>query len=232
MEEKITNNIQLVSIHIPKTAGTTFRTIIQESFGKRKTAKVDIDSAGQINVNNKLFLKQHLNSKIVAIHGHFTYADVHRKFNLDSDVSFVTWLRNPIERVISNYHFLNKIIADRLKELPQEKLMERMGKSLIQFAELEANQNVMSKFLSGANLEQFTFVGIQDHFETELERLHLQLNWKKIDNRKHNVTGKKATKVDEETLAFIKTVNAKDVALYEKAKNQMANAPFYRSVSK
>ncbi len=213
--EKVRNNIQLVSIHIPKTAGTTFRSIFIDNVGKKNFAKVDIYSSGNISIDNKPFKKKHLSKKITAIHGHCSYKYLTRYFELNKGVEFMTWVRNPVERVISNYYFLNKIIAERLQEKEDENLMIRMGKTLEEFVNWEANQNVISKFLEGAPLGDFKFIGIQDDFENELYRLARIMNWRHIENRQHNVTGNKADNIGADTIELIKSVNARDVKLYE-----------------
>jgi len=226
--EKIVNNISLVSIHIPKTAGTSFRAILQDQIGKRKVAKLDINNSGTVLLNNKILEKKRIHKRIEAIHGHFTFAEVQEKFAFRDDVQYITWLRNPVARVVSNYRFLNKIIANRLNELPDENLMARMGKTLVEFAAVQENQNVMHKYLKGASLEKFSFVGIQDQFESELTRLEDIMSWPRVSNRKHNVTGKSASSIDPETTAFIKSVNKEDVILFEQVLqlNQISKEDF------
>jgi hypothetical protein len=217
MTEKIKNNISLVSIHIPKTAGTSFRTILKSEFGRRSVARFDIYPSGKIVLDDKTFKKDTLNKKIEVIHGHYTYESINKTLALSENVNFITWLRDPVERVISNYYFLNKIIAARLNESPEENLMNRMGKTIQEFVLLDENQNVMSKFLKGADLKSFQFVGLQNNFESELKRLQNTMNWKTIQNIEHNVTGNMSKQVNPEIIELIKTNNKQDIELYELA---------------
>lgn len=214
---KIKNNIELVSLHIPKTAGTSFRNILKEQFSNKSVVRLDIYDSGVIHLDEKNYTKTELKSHVKIIHGHFKYPDLIQKFDISEDVPFITWLRDPVARVVSNYYFLLKIIADRLKEKPEENLLNRVAKSLKEFAAQEETQNVMSKFLVGLELEQFKFIGIQDSFESELERLVKTMGWEKVKNIKHNVTGKTTPPIDEETLEFIKKVNQKDIELFNRA---------------
>jgi len=211
---RIKNSIELVSIHIPKTAGTAFRSALIENVGEKNFAKLDIYSSGNIKVNNELFDKNRLSRKITTIHGHFTYLDLNRDFDIDNSAEFITWLRNPVLRVLSNYSFLNKVIEERLNEKPDENLLIRMGKSLEEFVNMEDNQNVMSKFLEDAPLEKFRFIGIQDDYENELKRLGKIMSWKNVSNYFHNVTGRKIDNISKEVIELIKTKNGRDMELF------------------
>lgn len=212
---KIKNNIKLVSIHIPKTAGTAFRKVFMENIGERNYAKLDIYSSGNIRVNNELFTGSKLSHQITAVHGHCSYTYLTKYFELSPSVEYITWLRNPVERVLSNYYFLNKIISERLNEAEDENLLCRMGKSLEEFVSAEDNQNVMSKFLEGAPLDEFRFIGIQDDYANELKRLETVMHWKHVDNQFHNVTGRKMSVINDEVIKLIRDVNSRDVALFE-----------------
>jgi len=221
---KIKNNISLVSLHIPKTAGTSFRSILKNEFGRRTVARFDIYPSGKIKLDEKSFEKTELHKKIQVIHGHYTYQSITNTLDLSPSVSFITWLRDPVERVISNYFFLRKIVAERLNETPEENLMNRIGKTLEEFVVMEENQNVMSKFLNGANLSSFKFVGFQHDFETEIKRLEQIMQWKKIKNVEYNVTGNVPKISESATLDLIKKCNAEDVSLYNSALSQRTNS--------
>jgi hypothetical protein len=104
-----------------------------------------------------------------------------------------------------------------MQEQEDENLMNRMVKSLEEFVSLEENQNVMTKFLEGAPLETFKFIGIQDDFENELTRLERTMGWKALENRMHNVTKNKENQLTQGVIELIKEVNQKDFELFEYA---------------
>jgi hypothetical protein len=214
---RIANNIELVSLHIPKTAGTSFRSIFIDNVGERNFAKVDIFNSGRIKVNDAYFSDHKLNRKVTAIHGHFPYSVLLDRFEIHSTTQFITWVRNPIERVLSNYYFLRNVIQERINEQQDENLFERIGKSLEEFVLHPENQNVMSKFLKGAPLEEFTFIGVQDQFDSELLRMQQLLGWQ-VTNRAHNITQNKKERVEHgaEMLDFIQTHNQEDMELYQR----------------
>ncbi len=216
---RITNNIELVSLHIPKTAGTSFRSVFIDNVGEQNFAKVDIFNSGRIKVNDEYFSDNKLNSTVRAIHGHFPYSVLLDRFEINPSTQFVTWVRNPIERVLSNYYFLRNVIQERINEQQDENLFERIGKSLEEFASHPENQNVISKFLNEAPLEEFTFIGVQDQFDSELVRFQNLLSWQ-VTNRSHNVTPNKRKRVEHkaEILDFIRMHNQEDMELYQRVK--------------
>jgi hypothetical protein len=212
-------NLELVSLHIPKTAGTSFRTVLQERYGKRQVLHFDIYPSGAIHAKGKALKGCDLGKKTKVLHGHFGYRDLYEKVEINPKTPVITWLRHPVERVVSNYFFLNKIMAGRLKERPDENLLARMGRSLSEFAQQEENQNRMSHFLAGADLKSFHFVGIQDYFEEDLQRLALSMQWPMIANRVHNATEVKKPEISEAEYQLIESLNQRDIDLYEEALN-------------
>ena len=210
-------NIELVSLHIPKTAGTSFRTVLQERYGKRAVLHFDIYASGTIHAKGKKLKGDNLGKKTKVLHGHFAYADLFDKVAVQANTPVITWLRDPVERVVSNYFFLNKIIAARLQEGPDENLMNRMGRSLKEFAQQEENQNVMSRFLAGADLQSFRFIGIQDYFEEDLQRLSKIMAWPAIKNRVHNATQLEKPQITEADYQLVAEANKKDLVLYQEA---------------
>lgn len=161
MTEKVKNNIELISLHIPKTAGTTFRTILKTYFGKRHVARFDVYPSGNITLNEKPFKKKEINKKIKVLHGHFKYKDINTYLELDGKTPIITWVRDPVDLVVSNYYYLMEITKGRLNEAPDENLMLRVGKTLREFAQVDLNRNIMSRFIGDAPLDDFDFIGIQ-----------------------------------------------------------------------
>lgn len=210
--------LELLSLHIPKTAGTSFRNILKVVYGENAVVRFDINNKGVVRLNQEFYTNKNLPQAKV-IHGHFTYKDINTQFDLPEDIQKITWLRNPVERVISNYFYLES----RLKTLLNEEqnnlnILSKMQRSLIEYAKDEINRNRQSKFLSGITLEEFDFVGIQEDFENDLIEISKTLKWKKLPNILHqNKTPVKKNHLDIEIIKEIERLNQNDLELYKNA---------------
>jgi len=126
-------------IHAPKTAGTTFNAIIEPllsglsycpEYFLTGLVQSDLDK-----LRNFQFFR-----------GHFSYA-------LFSDIIFpegfigLTFLRNPVERTLSNYKFIHHLLKqDDLQELPQyadefEQIKHPTLAELLKCTDLKINQD-------------------------------------------------------------------------------------------
>jgi hypothetical protein len=214
---KIKNNIEIVSLHIPKTAGTSFRTILKDKIGDSRVVRLDIHNKNDIRLNEKAFTKDKLRNKIKVVHGHFKFADIKELFDLDPSVRYVTWLRDPVDRVLSHYYYLMKMAAIKMGEQAKDEILSKVGKSLEEYVVHDQNRNEISHFLEGSSFDDFDFIGIQKDFENELNRFRKVMGWSNIENQRHNVTGSKKPAIDKKTVELIKSYNEKDVEIYEEA---------------
>jgi len=215
--KKIRNKIQLVSLHIPKTAGTSFRNMLKSVYGDEAVARLDIPLRGkQVKLNEEAYDERMISSSIKVVHGHFSPAQIYDLFEVGPDVPFITWLRNPVDRVISNFHYLEKRLMEELAGSRQggRHLTRRMQRNLLEYAADEINRNIMHKYVEHLSLDSFYFVGIQEYFEEDVLHLSQKMNWPTPTVLHHNSTGK-AVAISETDREKIASFNAKDVALYE-----------------
>lgn len=213
------HKLELVSVHIPKSAGTSFRHILKKVYGEEEVIRLDIPLLNpRVRINEELYTEGTLPRGVRVIHGHFSPAEVMRKFPETTDLPFITWLRDPVERVISNYFYLEK----RLREVLNEEgrglnMLSKMQRSLIEYARADITRNRQTKFLEGIDLEDFEFVAIQEHYAEDLRDLARHLGWGEVEEIKVNVTGKSKRDVPAEIREEIARLNAEDVALYQRA---------------
>lgn len=215
----IRNQIELISVHIPKSAGTSFRNILKDVYGETAVIRLDIDLIyKKLKINELPFEGFELDKKIKVIHGHFSPALLNERFKINEQVPLITWLRDPVERVISNYYYLEKRLKEELDEEGKGlNILSKMQRSLMEYARAELNQNRISKFLNGAKISDFTFVGIQEHYNEDLQAIADHFGWKNVKMLHYNQTGKSKRQVSDEDRAEIAALNPLDMALYEEA---------------
>jgi hypothetical protein len=209
---------ELLSLHIPKTAGTSFRNILKEQYGELAVVRLDIHENGRTLCNEIPYLGPSAPSAKV-LHGHFYYHDIYRRFDLPANLKIITWLRDPVERVISNYYYLEAQLIAVLKEEKRNlNILSKMQRSLLEYAREEINRNRQYKFLEGSNLEDFAFVGIQEDFQEDLLALGKVLQWQHPPRHLHqNKTPKQRPPLSSEIREEIAQLNALDLELYQRA---------------
>lgn len=207
------SKIEIISVHVPKTAGTTFRKALVNAYGKEGVLwdynKEKVEKI-LLEVNPK---------KIQAIHGHFKVQKYEDRF---PEAKRIIWIRDPLKRLISNYWHLvtyfqkTKIIVNEM-ELEKQKLLNYAKKPRI--------RNFMSRHFKKRKLKDFWFVGITEFFEEDLTEIQTLLGWaelKIIKTNKHKYPTRyrafvKAVLSDSEMLEQLTFLNRKDIKLYEKA---------------
>src|SRR5580658_4341992 len=91
---------QLVFVHIPKTAGLSLHSALENIYGKQSTLRVgneeDLQRLRQLPDNqviDKTFLS-----------GHFFYNDI--KNRRRPDALLISIVRDPVKRILSNYNYI------------------------------------------------------------------------------------------------------------------------------
>jgi len=211
--------IELISIHIPKTAGSSFFQLLKKVYGKESVIKLNALEPG----SDMSFDHTRDTGTAKVIHGHIRISqleDVIRK----NDPRIITWLRNPVDRVISNYYF-------SMQRIREGKAVERKSNtidySLLEYAALDENRNKASWFLEGMRLEELFFVGLYEEFISDIARLANMSGWTaayKVPHRKSSSTfienndcTTQFRDINTEMKKEIAALNSIDVALYEEA---------------
>lgn len=216
----IRNRIELISIHIPKCAGTSFRNILKMVYGDEAVIRLDIDLQFRVlKINEQEFKGRKLNKRVKVVHGHFAYPLLKDRFELEQDVPMITWIRHPVDRVISNYYYLEKRLKEELNEKRKGlNILRKMQRTLMEYAADEYNQNRISKFLQGVELNQFGFVGVQEFYEEDLALMAKQFSWPSYEFLHVNKTGGGyKDQVSEEQRMQIAMWNDQDMAIYKEA---------------
>ena len=206
-------NVEIISVHVPKTAGTTFSQILSDVYG--------IEAVFQDNLNvldSQIYKPSDLPADIKVIHGHFHLDKYNGYF---PDAKRVIWLRNPVVRLISNYFFW------RTQEVGVPRNMDVLG--ILEFAEYPGMQNVVTNYIGKNQLSDFYFVGIMEFLESDLENLKTMMGWPELNIpiRNKNTFGNYEYKLreildDNELIKKLAQSNSLDMELYQEALNLRA----------
>lgn len=199
----------LISVHIPKCAGTSFRHILREVYG----------DALWLNYAGCFAREQATADKIPAgttcIHGHFladTFDDIVPERRL------ITWVRDPVERVVSNYHHFLR--SPDLRDTCCRRLIEEKL-TLRQFAELDWMRNLMTRYLAGRPLETFAFVGVAERFDESMALFATQFRCEIPGSLPRvNVNPGRSSpsyELSAADRAYLRSLNERDAALYDHA---------------
>jgi hypothetical protein len=215
------NDKLLIYMHIPKTGGTTLKNIINKQFEPGETwFHMEKDMPPKLNQKSK-------ENSLKCVGGHCWYG-LHKQFS--KEYTYFTMLRNPIDRVISEYYY----ILERPHHKDHQKVMamDLMG-FMEQFPLKSTNQhtrrisgNISSPHLQTAieNIHKdFAVVGLTEMFDESLFLMKQSFGWNDIDYEKVNITKKRPSinQIDEKVRSELERKNELDMALYKYAENMI-----------
>ncbi len=224
----------VIFLHLPKTAGTTINRLIEWEYPLKEMYSVD-PVLFQWSAAHLRKLPPERLRKIRMFKGHMTYG-LHEV--LPQPATYITVLRDPVDRVISAFYFMRSY-----KLHPLYWKMRRQKWSLEDFVRNAQRDNVQSKIVAGAVYEEpctreivetakdnlrnrFSVVGLSARLEESLALMKLRFGWKLSSYSSFNVTRSRPQKRDlpQATLDFIHQKNAFDIELYECAEEIFENA--------
>ena len=211
-----------MSLHIPKTAGTTLYECWKET-SLRVSPKLK-----RRDIEPLLNEKDGLNSLLVydVIHGHFFWNEV-REWVSNHDIEVVSFLRHPVERVISNYRFFMDGLEDPQRNPVQYRLNKhRKGESLEDYATRDENRNRLVKHLDFEGLELCRFVGFVEFLNEDIASLMKDLGVRMTEVRALNRSRFKF-EVSDEVKELVRELNEDDMKLYLKAISQSVHHDLY-----
>ena len=178
---------KIIFLHIPKTAGTSLRQIIEKQYPGKACLQLYHPTPYQPNVIKKI---QAQLPSAQALFGHVSFG-IHDVLGIEGD--YIAFLRNPIDRVLSLYNH-----NARQPNMPHYAAIQK-GMPLLDWLQseitVETNNHITriiacygqpgmlddNSILEQAikNIEQhFCFVGLMEKLADSVNRLGNQLGWK------------------------------------------------------
>lgn len=212
-----------ISLHLPKTAGSSFRAALEQTFGHHLLK--DYQGSGISLPQYKRHQKALQQAQTIAtnglqnvecVHGHF----LPFKYLLLDDttpLTFITWMREPVSRAISHYYYWQRNYNSETSAPHHKKVIEERW-SLEKFCLSLEFQNIYCQYLWAFPLEYFSFIGITEHYDKDVKYFSDNFLRKALPVLKVN-TGTLAEEIplSKKALKKIQLFHQKDITLYQKA---------------
>lgn len=243
-DRDMTTSETLFFVHVPKTAGQTFISILENQYPSAVT-RVEPDRETDPkwqNIGEDAQRAQRSGAAVIV--GHFRFG-VHRW--IEGPYRYVTFLRDPVDRVISHYHFALERPGipgdDRLRALTEGELEEA-----VTHPDVRQLQNFQTRLLAGfddegrpfpagrseeetlarakENLDRCAVVGLTERFDESIALMKLVFGWKTPVYARENPTTRRPTvdAVPQRLVALIEERNQLDRALYQHGENLLESA--------
>ncbi len=208
--------VELISVHVPKTAGTTFVDILNQIYGKEN---IYFDYIPPKYVKHE---PSDLPHNFRVIHGHF---NILKYDYLPAQAKKIIWLRHPIHIVISLYfYWLHVPLVDIYQYHEIVRDVKMLNINLDEFVEHGAAKNLISQHISDKKINDFDFVGVQEFFLEDLADLQKMLNWSDFRIEEKNTNPNPKYQEELESIFSQKTLiekiirnNQEDLEIYQEA---------------
>jgi hypothetical protein len=152
--------LELVSVHLPKTAGSTFRGVLERAYGDDLAPVY-----GGVRLDGRA---------VRAVHGHFPPAQF---WSAARRAKLIMWVREPAERLASYYDFWRRVPYGAGNELHDEFLRREMTfDDFVQWAPIRSEfENLYLQGVDGP--DDFDFIGFTERFDDDLGRLARLMGW-------------------------------------------------------
>lgn len=196
--------LELVSVHLPKTAGSTFRSVLEHTYG---------DDLAPVYGGARLDGRA-----VRAVHGHFAPAQF---WSAARRARMIMWMREPAERLASYYDFWRQVPYGAGNDVHDEFLRREMSfDDFVRWAPIVSEFE--SLYLRGVDgPDDFDFIGFTERFDDDLDRLARLMGWT-LDTAPAvvNRTGGERTTVDAAQRVLVERHHAVEVDFHRRARER------------
>lgn len=203
---------KFVFVHIPKAAGTTFYMMLRWHW-ERNRFKIlkghwglHDNSEIAADVNENEFYEQYS-----VVTGHFPYQHYYY-LKEKCGWNLITWIRDPVDRVISQYnHFRHR--PSLTKKFLSRRIVKKARKAnIVEFSKIQSNFQTR---YTGEDPSIFDFIGVVEKFHKSFQRFNKQFGFKLRHVESHNVHGwVKREEVHKNVREELKEHHEKDYKFY------------------
>jgi hypothetical protein len=221
--------------HIPKTAGTSLTRELRFSFPPYRNIHFDqygpnVDRIQGLSDAVDSFLEDHKTRRFRSCSGHLRFQHVRRLREVLPELRAVTFLRDPVDRLISEYRYC------RTEAFPEHEAFRKQYPDIEAFFSVSRNCNQLWSFLAPAAQEgtpeqitsifnRYSFIGVVEELDTDFMYFTGLSGYPKAIATQANRT--KPSKDNEIEItanlrASIAESNAKDMMLYTAVQDVLA----------
>lgn len=218
----------ILSLHVPKAGGNSFRQLLQTEFGERVMLDYG-DWAGfkvpealercRIRTLQMRSRRDELLEKYDIIHGHFV-AD--KYLGLFPREEFVAFFRDPYQQAVSHYCFL---VRNPQREHLEEKMLHEAKMTLHDYLSWDAFHNHQTQYLGSLSIDDLAMVGLSEEFDRSVDLFNSTFGRRLRGESFLNVNPDHQGapyKIDEDVRRAVDKYRAADVELYRRAKEVFA----------
>lgn len=217
-----------IFLHIPKTAGSSFRTEMAHTLRPNANITIDhSDSARSFRERREEaighFLASHAERHYRFASGHITYSQATRILSAEPNTRIITMLRDPTKRLISAFRYMRTPVH------PLNESFKKQFATIEEYVEHPSSQNAIYEYLAlnpnepVADVvkrmdEVFTFVGLLEAYPLSFKAIFRLLGKTRaptVHTRKTEDRGDNRVNDSDKLEARIRELNAKDWAIYD-----------------
>jgi len=218
----------ILSLHVPKAAGNSFRQLLQSTFGER--VMLDYGDWAGFNVPEAmercrirtLAMRQRrdeLLERFDIIHGHFV---TDKYLGMFPREDFVAFFRDPYQQAVSHYYFL---LRNPQREHLEEKMFHEAKMTLPDYLSWDAFRDQQSQYLGSISIADFAMVGLSEEFYRSVTLFNsifgCDLQGQSFLNVNPDHQGADYT-IDDDIRKLVDKYRGGDVDLYRRAKEIFA----------